>query len=250
MIYFLLPAFNEEKDLPRVFEEFIALKFSFPYQILVVNDGSTDGTAAIIEEYKNRLPVSALNHKENKGLGAALEDGFSELIKHMRDNDILITIDSDGTHPLDTVHLIKQKIESGADAVVASRFVSGAEENGVGLFRRFLSHSASFGLRILWPINNISDYSSGFRGYSNALVSRMNNAFGSKIIEDSGFSANLELLLKASLAGGKFNEVPLKLNYDAKKGKSKLKVSVTIIAYFKLIIRMFLLKSSRANRHE
>ncbi|OGS17907.1 MAG: hypothetical protein A2219_01840 [Elusimicrobia bacterium RIFOXYA2_FULL_50_26] len=245
MIYFLLPAYNEENDLPRLLEEFISVHFSFPYHIIIVNDGSTDKTPAIIEEYKNKLSLSAVHHDKNRGLGKALSTGFSEILARIKDSDILITTDSDGTHPLDTVYAIINKIKTGADVVVASRFVSGGQENGVNLFRRLLSHVASSGLGILWPVENIRDYSSGFRGYSYAMITRLHAMFGEKLVEESGFSSTLELLLKASLAGGKFDEVPLKLRYDNKKGASKMKVTRTILAYFKLIVRLKRLKPAK-----
>jgi len=245
VIYFLLAAYNEESDLPRLFEEFITAGFNFPYHIIVVDDGSTDNTAAIAEGYKNRLPVSVLRHNQNRGLGKALGTGLHEISGRIKAGDILVTIDADGTHPLDTVYEIKKKIESGADVVVASRFIRGGGENGVSVLRRSLSHTANFGLRILWPIKNIRDYSSGFRGYSNVILSRLNDVFGSGIIRENGFAATLELLLKADIAGAAFDEAALKLRYDAKKGRSKMKIIKTILDYFRLIVRLWPLKAGK-----
>lgn len=238
MIYFLLPAYNEERDLPRLFDEFLRISFPFPYRILVVNDGSTDKTRDRIEPYRARLPIDVLDHGTNLGLGKALRTGFTELEKRIKPGDSVVTMDSDGTHPLDSVFGIKEKIEGGKDVVIASRFAPGGSETGLNVFRRLLSHTASAGLRFLWPIKGIRDYSSGYRGYSYDIVTKLFQAFGSRTIEEGGFSATLELLLKASLLSDGFDEVPLKLRYDRKVGTSKMRVAKTVFRYFTLIIRL------------
>lgn len=238
MIHFILPAYNEEKDLPRLFDEFVGIAFPFPYRILIVNDGSTDNTRAVIEQYRARLPIDVCNHETNRGLGKALLTGFTEAAARLQPGDIVITMDADGTHPLDTAYLIKEKIEQGCDVVVASRFAPGGTETGMNTFRRSLSRTASGGLRCLWPIKRIRDYSSGYRGYSYAVVKELSRTFGAKMVEENGFSATLELLLKASMLTDKFDEVPLKLRYDRKLGSSKLHVLKTVFRYISLVSRL------------
>jgi dolichol-phosphate mannosyltransferase len=242
VIYFVLPAYNEEKDLPRFFDEFISIKFPFSYRIIVVNDGSGDSTAAIISDYGGKLPIEVITHPTNLGLGKALSSGFAALEGKLGDLEFAVTMDSDGTHPLEAVYDIKRSIEAGSDVVVASRFVAEGTEQGVNFLRRGLSHAASSGLRILWPIKNIRDYSSGYRGYSANIIRKLRNKYHERTFEENGFASTLEVLLKASMLTDKFAEVPLRLRYDSKQGESKMKIVPTIKNYFKLITRLRLAK--------
>ena len=79
-------------------------------------------------------------------------------------------MDADGTHPAETVYSMKQKIDQGADIVVASRFAEGGAEFGVPLFRRFLSRGAGLLLKMAFGIKGTSDLTSGFRAFSGRRV--------------------------------------------------------------------------------
>ena len=109
---------------------------------------------------------------------------------------------------------------------------------GLSLIRRALSFGASIFLKLMRPIKNVKDYSCGFRMYRGSLVKALFERFGDKFIEETGFAASIEILLKASLVTDKIAEVPLILRYDKKLGASKMKIFKTIFRYFALITKL------------
>ena len=238
MLYILLAAYNEEYNLPFVFDSIKALNLPFPYKIIIVNDGSTDKTPFVLEQYKNSAPIRTIEHPFNLGLGKALLTGFNHIIKELKETDSIVVLDSDNTHPVSLIPLMKEKIDSGYAVVIASRYTKEGRQEGLGLHRKLLSICASLLLKIVWPIKGVSDYSCGYRMYSGKLLDKIVNVYGKDFIKEKGFAAQLEILLKASRCTDSFTEVPLQLDYAKKKGKSKMKVFETILRYIILIIQL------------
>lgn len=240
MIYILLPAFNEENDLALLLDEFTHAAIKYPYEIIVVDDGSTDNTAAAALKYAKVLQISIHSHKTNMGLGQAINTGLSLISNRLEnDDDIVITMDADNTHKPDLVNALVGKIHEGYDIAIASRYADGALVYGVPPIRRILSVLASNLIKVFYPFNGVKDFTSGYRAFSGKAIKTLNNRFHDKIIVERGFSATLELLLKAGSCGLKCAEVPLILRYDQKTGKSKMKVIKTIIQYSRLLFRSF-----------
>ncbi len=227
----VLPAYNEAKNLPTLLDRIgRALGDSGrPYRIIVVDDGSTDDTAATADWAGNSLPVEVLRHDKNRGLGAALRTGLIEAIRH---SDFVITMDADDSHdPAIISHMI-ERAEVGYDVVIASRFEYGGAEIGVAGHRKFMSHGASALLKRVAPLKGVQDYSSGFRVYRTDLLKRLVVHYGEDaLVTESGFACMVELLLKTSLHGGRVSEVPLILRYDRKKSPSKMRILRTVTRY-------------------
>lgn len=253
MLFLILPAYNEAENIPELFSSIEnTLKSSGikDRMILFVNDGSTDGTTEAIEHIRQtHRGVLHLLKPRNEGLGAALQSGFDFLLKYLSDgpseNDVVITMDADNTHPAELIPTIISEIKNnGADIVIASRFVEGASERGVPLYRKILSRVARFIIRVGTGIKtSIRDFTSGYRGYSGKIIL---NAFhhynnrGEKLITENDFAAGTELLFKLLFIGNaphKVIEIPLPLRYDRKKGPSKIKFIRTIIGYFRVIFK-------------
>ncbi len=237
MIYVLLPAYNEENDIAALLKEFTETKLAYPLRLIIVDDGSTDGTANSILAYDTKLPLKLISHKINMGLGKALSTGFTYIASVIEDDDILVTMDANNSHKPKLINELTAKTYSGYDVVIASRFVKGAGERGVPLIRRILSFLASRLIKVIFPISNASDYTSGFRAFSASAVKRMVGRYGLGVVNEPGFSATLELLLKAKKIGIKLAEVPLILRYDEKTGKSKMKIMSTVCQYSKLLFK-------------
>jgi dolichol-phosphate mannosyltransferase len=238
MLYIFLAAYNEGKNLPAVFEDIKKQGWKFDYSILLVNDGSSDNTSQIASGYSKQMPLTIISHERNMGLGKALQTGFTRLNQAMVPGDLVVTLDADNSHPIEVINSMLGKIEDGADIVIASRYCVGGGQKGLSLIRRALSFGASIFSKLLWPIKNVKDYSCGFRMYRGSLVKSLFDKFGNKFIEETGFSATLEVLLKASLITDKITEVPLTLRYDKKLGASKMKIFKTIHRYFALIFKL------------
>src|SRR3990172_10580031 len=165
MIHIFLPAYNEERTIGKLIQRLIEFRDETDLQInvIVVDDGSTDTTKRIIEEFKGNMPIKIITHEKNKGLGGALKTGLLYISSILKDKDILITMDADNTHDPRIIRQMLDKIEEGYDVVIASRYEKGGEEIGVPLLRKILSRGASLVLRILFPIKNVKDYTSGYR---------------------------------------------------------------------------------------
>lgn len=234
MNYILLPAYNEEKALPEMLRALSAPEFH-DYTVIVVDDGSTDGTAHAAASSPIGNKLIFLQHGQNKGLGQTMATGFSYLQTRMQDEDTLTTLDADNTHPVSDIPEMVSAIRGGCDIVIRSRFVPGAAEHGVPPHRRLFSRGASWLLRTTTRIPGVKDYSCGFRAYSGKLLREAWTRYGDALIEENGFACMFELLYKLSLLHPIIKELPLQLRYDLKPGPSKLPTLPTMRRYFALL---------------
>jgi dolichol-phosphate mannosyltransferase len=227
----VLPAYNESRNLPRLLTRIgdVLDRLGQPYEVVVVDDGSTDDTASIAESAVRRMPVRVIRHRTNRGLGGALLTGLLEAIPR---SGIVITMDADDTQDPDLIPRMVERIEAGHDVVIASRFESGGAEIGVPLHRRFLSHAASAVLKRIAPIKGVRDYSCGYRAYRSDCLRHLVDEHGEKgLVQERGFACMLEVLLKVGSNGARIAEVPLVLRYDRKKGHSAMQIVRTIRRY-------------------
>lgn len=255
MLYIVLPAYNEDQALPALLEDIEHNCSAIPHQIVVVNDGSTDSTLDVVKNYaQTHSNVHGVNHEQNEGLGAALNSGFQYVLNYnccqdskSPDNlvdkkldvpDIVITMDADNTQPADCIPLLYDKICSGSDLVIASRYVPGGEQHGLSLGRRGLSWGAGKVMRFFAPIKGVRDYSCGYRAYRLKLLVEGTRQYGPNIIKSKNFSGMVELLLKVAPLAAHVSEVPLKLHYELKKGASKMRIGATIWGYLQLIYQL------------
>lgn len=229
MICFVLPAFNEADSLERLLRRVAnsMTDLGLAYRVLVVDDGSTDTTADIVEHLSSELPIELVRHPTNFGFGRALKTG---VLKGVERADIVVTMDADDSHDPGLVGAMVKHIDGGSDLVIASRFQNGSQEVGVPLHRKVLSHGASFLFRRLFPIDGAYDYTSGFRAYRSSLLLRLIDRHGEDyLVTEEGFASGFELLLKARASGALITEVPLVLRYDRKQSASKLRVVRTVL---------------------
>jgi dolichol-phosphate mannosyltransferase len=238
MTYILMAAYNEAENLREIFNELGRLDWRFQYRIVIVNDGSTDYTHDVTESFISHLPITLLDHEINRGMGAALLTGILFVRNKISTGDDLVILDADNTHPVELIPGMREKISSGYDLVVASRYCSGGNQRGLSFYRRFLSFGASAFLKIACPVDGISDYSCGYRMYSADLLGRMIARFRDALIEEKDFAASIELLLKASLLTNRITQIPLRLRYDKKRGQSKMRVFKTIVRYMMVLINL------------
>lgn len=227
----VLPAYNEAVDLPPLLRRLEAVMAGLdrPHRIVVVDDGSTDGTAAAARETADELTLEVVEHPENRGLGAALSTG---LVRAMDESGVVVTMDADNSHAPELIPKMIDRIEDGADVVIGSRFQDGARVQGVPWHRRFLSLGVRGLMRAVAGIPGVRDYSSGFRAYRASVLRRAVEIHGPEhLVEEKGFACMLELLLKLAVQGVEVTEVPLDLRYDEKRGESKMRVVHTIGGY-------------------
>ena len=236
-IAIVLPAYNEEKDLPVLLENIRNTVSAMPFQytVVVVDDGSKDRTAEIAREYAKTMPLKLVQHEVNKGLGEGIQTGLREgwLI-----GDAVIVMDADNTHNPKYIQDMVKVIEDGdADVVIASRFQAGSVVQGVPFFRQVLSWGCFLMMKTLLPYRNVRDYSTGFRAYRSLTLGRLIKTSGPKFLEESSFACMLELLLSLRWVGARAVEIPYTLRYDLKVGVSKMRIMRTIRRYFNVIGR-------------
>lgn len=250
-LWIALPAYNEERSLPALLERYVTLRpviegRGAKLRVLVVDDGSTDGTIAAANRFKDRLDVEVIPHGVNRNLGAALRTGLTGALDRSSDEDVIGTMDADNTHDPSLFPAMWDVMErEKADVVIASRYAPGGREVGLTKLRSVLSRGASFLLTAVTPVSGARDYTCGFRLYRASTLRRAARAWGDRLIEEAGFTCMAEILLKLGRGGAVVREHPLVLRYDLKEGASKMKVLRTITRYFAMARRVRTTKAPR-----
>jgi len=241
VIHILLPAYNEEIALRTLVPKIHAALSTNAerYRIVIVNDGSTDGSKTVIAQLSKDYPITLLNHPTNLGLGQTMIDGLHKINSNSDPDDIIVTLDCDDTHEPHYLLSAFQKLREGFDVVILSRFQPGGEEKGLSLKRKILSRGACLFLKTFFPIRGVKDYSCGFRVFRASALHLAHNVFKDKFIQlqHLGFVVSCEILVKFRMLGCRISEVPFTLRYDQKPGLSKNQVMKTIVGYFALVRR-------------
>jgi len=237
-VWLVLPAYNESQNLPPLLDRVrTAWTGTVSFQVLVVDDGSLDDTSAVAKAASTTMPVEVVRHDRNRGLASAVRTGIGEACARAGDQDVVVLMDADNSHPPELAPIMVAEIAAGADIVIASRFVRGGREEGVPWRRRLFSRAAGLLLRCVCPIAGVRDYTTGFRAYRASFLKELWAAYGEGLIEASGFSVMAEILLKARALHPRVTEVPLVLRYDLKEGASKMRLGKTLRDYAHLLQR-------------
>jgi glycosyltransferase involved in cell wall biosynthesis len=159
----VVPIYNEEASLPGLLTELVAYCRSRKWELILVDDGSSDKTPSILKGYQEFPGVKIIHHKVNRGYGGALKTGILDA-----QAQYVVTIDADGQHELVNIdELLSFTIEKDADLVVGNRGKAGASSLyrsiGKWVIRKFAS--------MLMPVK-ISDLNSGFKLYQTKLVQK------------------------------------------------------------------------------
>ena len=220
-VTFVIPAFDEERGIGGVIERLLALELDMPLEILVVDDGSTDGTARVLGELRAKHEnLRVIRHHANKGYGAALKTGFAAA-----QHDVVVITDGDGTYPESKITDLLARIDDGAEMAVGSR--TGAEVN-IPLVRR----PAKFFLRMLASYlagTRIPDLNSGLRAMRRELVLRYRS------IIPNGFSFTTTITLAALTNDHRVDWVPI--DYQKRSGSSKIRPIRDTLGFTALIVR-------------
>lgn len=211
----LTPAFNEESVIAMSCAEIL---HALPpdSELLVVDDGSEDDTAAILATVAAAdCRVRVITHPHNRGLGAALASGFAGA-----KGEVIVTMDADLSHPVALLPAMVEACE-GADAVFASRYIEGGGMDGVPWWRQSVSRAANRLLRFALRLP-MRDVTTGYRAFRADVVRDLP-------IDSDGFEVQLEVSARLVADGRRVVEIPLVLRQRA-AGMSKMR-------YFRLLPR-------------
>ncbi|MFC6733710.1 glycosyltransferase [Haladaptatus sp. DYSN1] len=214
-----IPAYNEETSIAHVVQ-------SVSHHadcVLVVDDGSSDGTARRAKE----AGAFVVTHEQNMGYGAAIKTAFKEARK--RNAHHLVTIDADGQHdPADIPKLIHAIEINGADFVIGSRF-AGEARDSIPMYRRFglsvVNLMTNFSLGLFRARSRVSDTQSGFRAYNGRAIDALveNGAITDHM------SASTDILYHVHKHGLAIEEVGTTISYDVENGSKHHPVSHGIV---------------------
>jgi dolichol-phosphate mannosyltransferase len=234
-----LPAYNEEENIATLLETISANLHAegLAFEILVVEDGSTDRTMEILRQYQSRLPLTVYPHVKNQGLGPTIRDGLRLASERGNPNDIVVTLDADNSHNPGLIRRMVGRIREGHDIVIASRYQPGARVVGLVWFRQAMSVVVSWMMRLIFPIPSVRDYTCGFRAYRVPALRRCFDEYGDKFVDQAGFQCMADILLKARRLNLIMGEVPMILRYDLKLGHSKMRVARTVKNTLLLMLR-------------
>jgi dolichol-phosphate mannosyltransferase len=208
-----LPTYNEAENIELVIDGLFAADEAL--HILVVDDGSPDGTGDIVERRAASDPrISLIRRPGRLGLGTAYIAAFTQGLRH--DHTHFLTMDSDLSHAPERVPALIAAVDGGADLSIGSRYTPGGSIVGWGLHRRILSFGANSFAR-LWLGISAHDCTSGFRCYRRAAAEHLVKA----PVRARGYSTLVELLVRCERAGFKVAEVPIRF-VDRVHGKSKM----------------------------
>lgn len=233
-LVFVVPVYNEAENVPRLLADFEARPALFQNggRLVLVDDGSTDGTPGLVQAYRGPVPVELVRLECNQGPGAAFRAGFEAVLADCADDALVVTLEGDTTSDLDALPLMLESAEAGAELVVADwRMVN------VGAVRRLLSHSAGFVVRRALGLK-AKTVSSFFRVYRASTLRLGFDRYGDDFVREAGFACKAEILVKLTALGVRVEEVPVPLDWSRRLGKSKMPVVRTMLAYWRMLLRL------------
>lgn len=185
-----IPVYNEERHLPHVLREVRR----YAPEILVVNDGSTDGTGAILANEQN---LQVITHPQNRGYGAALISAFRHAVDHRY--EILVTMDCDGQHQPERIPVLREAIHD-ADIVSGSRYLRQFRENNAAPEdRRYINFQITQELNERFGLH-LTDSFCGFKAYRCDALARLR-------ITETGWGMPLQLWVQAARLSLRIKEV-------------------------------------------
>jgi dolichol-phosphate mannosyltransferase len=235
---FVVPAYNERDNITRLLEDLEsrpALYANAGSRVIVVDDGSDDGTADVVAHYAGALPVEVLRLGENQGPGSAFRAGFEAALADVDDEAFVVTLEADTTSDLDALPAMLACAHAGAELVLADVHGRGRMLN-VSPLRRVLSRGAGWLIRRALGVEPHT-VSSFFRVYRASLLRTAGDRYGDGLIRESGFVCKAELLAKLAALGARIEEVPVDLDGSRRVGPSKMPVFKTLIGYWRLLLR-------------
>jgi len=213
----VIPTYNEVESISKILDGLRNLDVD----VLVIDDGSPDGTADIVRMHK----IEVIERDGKQGLGSAYRIGFS--IGIQRGYTYIIEMDADGSHQVQDLEKLMEWIGS-ADLLIGSRWVADGAIQNWSKFREYLSKSANTYANLLLSLG-VKDTTSGFRIYTTELLKKMEVL----TIRSEGYCFQIEMTRRAIARGGSIAEIPITF-VERTHGKSKMSFAIALEAVVRI----------------
>ena len=215
----IIPTYNEKENIETLLRRIFSL--ALPFEVLIIDDGSPDGTADIIKtlqiEFPERLHLE--QRKGKLGLGTAYIHGFKYALK--RNYQFICEMDADFSHnPEDLIKLYKTCAEEGYDLAIGSRYINGVTVMNWPMSRVLMSYFASMYVRFITGIP-VNDTTAGFKCYRRTVLETINL----DKIKFVGYAFQIKMKFLAWKYGFKIKEVPI-IFTDRTLGESKMSTGI------------------------
>lgn len=213
MISLIIPVLNESESLPKLLERICHLDISEKLEIIILDDSHDDLTKLSTQPFLDKLPLTYHHSKSRQGLSSTVIKGFE-----MARSDILICIDGDGSHPVEKIEELAERIKKGESMVVASRNITGGgASKHWSRTRKIISKLCCW---MVSPLTNLHDPMSGFFAISSEYYQQVRGQ-----LKPISYKIGLELAVK-----GRLHHIP-EIPYTFEEriaGKSKVNTSVAL----------------------
>lgn len=210
----VIPTYNELENLPIILDRLQQARAGV--HVLVVDDGSPDGTGKLADERAAAHPerIHVMHRTAKAGLGAAYLAGFAwGLARHY---EVVVEMDADGSHAPEQLYRLLDAIDAGADVAIGSRYVDGGAVRNWPFRRLVLSKTANTYARLLLGVG-IHDITAGYRAYRREVLEKI----GLDAVDSKGYCFQVDLTWRAVNSGFTIVEVPITFT-ERELGVSKM----------------------------
>ena len=222
----VVPTLNERENIEPLIAGILAADARL--HVIVVDDGSADGTAAFVDEFSKTGSAEAarvhlINRGQKLGYASAIQDGMRFALKE--NAQLILQMDADFSHdPKYLPELLKKQAEGDFDLVIGSRYVPGGGTKNWGIDRKIMSGGANALARTLLDLS-ANDCTAGFRCWKRGLIEKS----GVLDVQVQGYAFLFMTLYRCTRLGAKIGEVPI-IFVDRQYGKSKMSRRIAVEA--------------------
>lgn len=218
-IYIVIPAFNEAGSIGKVIKDLLSCGYT---NIIVIDDGSSDETAGIVEDFN----VFLIKHPVNMGPGAAIKTGIDFAL--LKNADIIVTFDADGQHLAKDIYgLAKPIITNKAEITLGNRFLNNSSK--VPIFKKIILKAGAMLMFLMYGILS-SDSHNGLKAISRSAASRID-------IKSNGWEYCSEIIEEIMLKKIKYQEVPVTVKYSDYSIKKGQKIYNSFYIFSKMFVK-------------
>ncbi|HUC07516.1 MAG TPA: glycosyltransferase family 2 protein [Solirubrobacterales bacterium] len=226
----VIPAYNEEETVAETVEGIVAAlsREQIEHEVIVVDDSSRDGTAAVVEAISERHPqVRCLPSPFRNGFGFAVRAGLDAF-----EGDAVAIVMADGSDSAEDLVVYQRQLEAGYECVFGSRFVQGARVIDYPRSKLIMNRIVNWGIRVLFR-HGYNDTTNAFKAYRREVVENL------RPFLSNHFNLTVELPLKAVVRGYSYSIVPISWT-NRKAGVSKLSLNEMGSRYLFIVLYVFL----------